>query len=355
MKMKFCLASLVMLTACSSLRFGHPSGVDVDPRIRIEQETELQKADLALESMYFQNAEKMYADFQTRFPNSVFFQRAQLGRAKALEAQEKWAEAAELYRQTIESTRSRQPEITAQALYEISFCYENLGDEARVLSSLQDALKLKTYLTAEQAQAEIPARLAASFNRMGRIKDAEQYFQQADKGIQQIRATRGSEATTVWLSRTYYHMGIFSTHQLSYENLQASLDTLQMVQTFSLLSAEAGGEPWSKMAANGLTANYRDLWRTIQQIPLNKAMDRGAAQREQMDRQESFTGQMLTLINELKSYRSPERGGSNSESDELFMALAKLEKQAQDFLYSMKERNPLTPESEKRSGLKRTQ
>lgn len=344
---------VVALGACASLRTSELfSGAQLDPRVRAEQESELQKADQALESEDFPAAEKLYSTFQTRFPTSIFYQRAQFGRAKAIENLDRWSEAAELYRQTVDATRSRQPEIAAQALYQLSFCYENLGDEARVLASLKDALQLKGHLTPEQAEAEIPARMAASYNRMGRVKEADQYFIEADRGIQKIRALKNS-ADSVWLSRTYYQMGVFSTNQVGFENLQASLDTLKMVQTFSLLSAEAGGQPWSKKSAQGLMMNYQDLWKTIQQIPLNKAMDPGAAQREQADRQVNFTRQLLTLVNELKSYRTPEPGSESAEAKELFKFIGQLEKQAQDFLYVLRERNPLTPEAQKRGGLKR--
>jgi tetratricopeptide (TPR) repeat protein len=353
--MKFWILPLMalLMAACTSMHIEDNSNEAMDPRVRAEQEGQIRKADEAYEAMNFTKAEADYAQFQTQFPTSIYYQKAQLGQARALSAQEKWAEAAELYRKSIEATRQRQPEIAAQALYEISYCYENLGDEARVLASLQDALLLKDHLLPEQALAEIPARMAASYNRMGRSKEAEQYYRRAEAGIQQVRASQNSDNLSTWLSRTYYRMGVYSTNQISYENLQASLDTLKMVQTFSLRSAEEGGDPWSKMASQGLIMNYRDLWRVIQQFPLNKAMDPGAAKREQIDRQVAFTGQMLTLINDLKVYRSPERGGESADASELYMFLGKLEKQAQGFLYSIKERNPLTPEAEKRGGLKK--
>jgi hypothetical protein len=346
-------SSPLLISSCASLRSRDVTGADVDPKVRAEQENELRKADEALIALDFAGAEKLYGEFQTRFPNSVYFQKAQFGRAKALESLEQWSEAADLYRKTLEVTRSQQPGIAAQALYELSYCYENLGDEARVLASLKDALLLKNYLAPEQAEAEIPARLAASYNRMGQTKEAEQYFREADEGIRKVRASQSGEESAVWLARTYFHMGVFSTNQASLENLQANLDTLKMVQIFSLRSAEAHGEPWSKMSSQGLIANYRNLWNTIQQIPVNKAMDLGVAKREQLDRQVNLTGQLLTLINELRVYRAPERREESPEASDLFIFLNKLEKQAQNFLFSLGERNTLTPEAEKRGGLKR--
>ncbi|MEZ0392973.1 MAG: tol-pal system YbgF family protein, partial [Pseudobdellovibrionaceae bacterium] len=179
------LISSILLAGCASLRSNSDEGGPIDPRVRAEQEGELKKAELAFEKQNYNEAEDLFGEFQAKFPNSIFYQRAQFGRAKSLEALEHWSEAADLYRKTLEVTRARQPQIAAQALYHISFCYENLGDEARVLASLKDALSMKEHLTPEQAQAEIPARMAASLNRMGQTKDAEQYFRQASQGIQQ--------------------------------------------------------------------------------------------------------------------------------------------------------------------------
>jgi tetratricopeptide (TPR) repeat protein len=350
---KFTLSlSFLGLLACATMNEPDIRGVPVDPQIRAEQEAEISKADKALDAQNYAAADSLYVEFQKKFPNSVFFQRAQLGRAKALEFQGRWAEAAELYRTTVEATRTHQPEIAAQGLYQLSFCYENLGDESRVLASLKDALRLKEYLKPEQALAEVPARLAASYNRMGLQQEAQQYFREAERGILQVRASQTEQESAVWLSSTYYRMGVFSTNQVSEENLQSSLDTLKIVQIFSLRSSEEGGQPWSKMASQGLIANYRDLWNTIQQIPLIKAMDQGAALREQTERQLNYTGQLLALMNELKQYRAPE-GKTRVDATELFTFLNKLEIQAQSFLTAKGIRNPLTPEAESLGGLKR--
>jgi tetratricopeptide (TPR) repeat protein len=347
----FCAA--LILSACSSFQFDEVHGVPIDPQVRAEQEKEIAKADQALTAQDYAGADALYLEFQKKFPNSVFYQRAQLGRAKVLEFQGRWAEAAELYRNTVEATRLHQPEIAAQALYQVSFCYENLGDEAGVLASLQDALQMQDHLRPEQSLAEIPARMAASYNRMGRTKEADHYFRQAERGIQQVRAAQNPENSAVWLSSIYYNMGVFSTNQVSLENLQPSLDTLKIVQIFSLRSSEEGGRPWSTMASQELIANYRDLWNTIQQIPLNKAMEQGAAKREQTEKQLNFTGQLLALMNELKQYRAPDASNAHEDASELFNYITKLEKQAQIFLTAKGIRNPLTPEAESLGGLKR--
>jgi hypothetical protein len=340
----------LLFIGCTSMPSDQITGVPIDPLVRAEQESEIRKADDALFLQDYIVAERLYLGFQKQFPNSIFFQRAQFGRGKALEFQEKWAEAAAVYRDTVEATRARQPEIAAQVLFRLAFCYENLGDEARVLASLNDAMTMKEHLRPEQVSAEIPARMAASYSRMGRTKEAQAAFIKAEQGISQISATRGQEMTNEWLAQVYFQMGRFSTNQMSNENLQASLDTLKMVQIFSLRSAEVGGEPWSRRAIQGLMENYRDHWNTIQEIPLHRAMEAGAAKREQTERKINFTGQLLTLISDLRQYRAP---NEPLAVHDLFSFLQNIEKQGKDYLISVGERNALTPESERRMELKR--
>lgn len=349
--MKYFLASLLfLLFGCAT---PSPKPVAVSPALKAQQENELRAAQKSLDDLQAEAAEKAFTDFQTKYPVSIFYQAAQVGKAKALELQGKWSEAAELYRAVIDSTNETQPKIAARALYEISFCYENLGDEARLIASLQDALRLKDSLQPEWAMAEIPARLAASYNRVGRMEDAQKYFKQADLGMTQLQAMRDKEVTPEWIAHVYYEMGLYSTNQLAFENLQASLDTLKMVQIFSLRSVEANGKPWSQLAAEGLQSNYRDIWNTIQDIPLNHSMDVGAAEREKLERQNDFVGQLLTLINDLKRYRTPELNAQNEALQNLMNLLKSVESQGSQFLSSSHLHTRLTPESVRRNALRK--
>ena len=253
----------------------------------------------------------------------------------------------------MKATRELQPEIAAQALYELSFCYENLGDEARVMASLMDAKTFKEHLAPEQALAEIPARLAASFNRIGRTKEAHENYLLAEVGVKEIRGLKSQNVSPEWLSKLYYNMGAFSTNQISQESLQGSLDTLKMVQIFSLRSIEAQGKPWAKMAEQGLITNYRDIWNTIEMIPLNPTLDSGAAKRDKMERQIAMTGKLLAISADLKLQRAPDEGENEIKTSALFDFLKELEIKGQALLASQHEMTPLTPEALQREGLKR--
>jgi tetratricopeptide (TPR) repeat protein len=349
------LLSLICLS-CAAFQRDEKTGDPIDPRVRAEQEGEIQKADSHYAAGYYTVAQEEYASFQKKFPNSIYFQRAGLGLGQSLEAQDKWSEAATVYRQTIDATRERQPEIAALALYRISLCYENLGDEARVLASLKDALSLKQYLKPEQAQAEIPARMAASYSRMGLENEAQAQLSVADAAIQQIikqnRSNMDQDSLNIWSAAIYYRMGLFSTNQLSGENLQACLDSFKMIQIFSLRSIELGAQFWSEKAEKALMLNYQDVWKAIQNFPPIQGLDVGAAARQKVERQIYFTGQTLSLISELKSARSASQDSRSKTSKLFFKWLAQLEIQMEKFLYDQGELNQMTPEAIKRNQLK---
>lgn len=346
----------LVLVSCSAFQVDEKTGDLIDPRVRAEQEIELEKADSNFASGYFSVARDEYNEFLTRFPNSIFYQRARLGMAQSLEAEGRWSEAAEIYRSTIEATRERQPEIAALALYRISLCYENLGDEARVLASLKDALLLKKYLKPEQAEAEIPARMAASYSRMGLTKEAQEQLQLADSGIQQIikqnRSLMDKDDLNKWSASTYHRMGLYSTNQLSSENLQSALDSFKMIQIFSLRSIELGVSEWSEKSEKALMTNYQDFWKTIQNFPLSQGMDSGAALRQKTERQIYFVGEILTLISDLKSARAVGQQGRSKTAVHFFAWLTKFETQMDKFLYDQGEFNQMTPEALKRNQLK---
>lgn len=353
---KYFLFLSLLLTACSAFQIDERTGDPIDPRVRAEQEVEIKKADESLTNGYFSVSKEQYIEFQRKFPNSVFYQRARFGQAQSLEAEGKWTEAAQIYRGTIEATRERQPEIAAQALYRISACYENIGDEARVLASLKDALNLKQYLSPEQVDAEIPARAAAAYSRMGLSKDAEEQLALADQGIQNIikinRSTMNQAELKLWSSEIYYKMGLFSTENLKPENLQAALDSFKMVQIFSLRSLELGVIPWSEKAKKALMLNYEDLWKVAQNLPTPEGLDFEAANRQKTERQIYFAGQLLALTNDLRSAQVVAKEVRSPLSAQFFKGLSKFEDKIEKFLYTQGEFTKLTPEAMKRQQIK---
>lgn len=349
---KLWLGALIFWLGCGTAPKKEIEGIDPIPAVVESQAKELTVAQTLFEKGQLNEAEASYVEFQKKHEGSVFEQSAKLGQARVIYYQGHFARSAELYREVVAATRATRPRIASLALFEMSFPYESLGDEARVLASLKDAQKLAEYLAPEISKAEIPARLAAAYQRIGRTKEAEKELAQAEIGVKELRAAEGTKLSPTFLARIYFEMGSFSTDQLGHENLQASLDTLRMVQRFTLRSIEMQGAPWSERAGEQLKRGYRDLWNMTMSIPINHSLEKGAAEREKTDRQIYFAGIILELAEELKQAKAPISDKSNPQLDEVFGFLQKLENRGSQFLRDARVETPLSDESQKKNSIK---
>jgi tetratricopeptide (TPR) repeat protein len=353
MKIKMSLVALCILSGCADFSRHEVKGLSLDPAQKTVQLEELAKADKQYESAEYSMAQELYKAFKEKNPYSPFFQRAQLGEAQSLEKLGEWSQAAALFREMIEATRVTQPEIAAEALYQSSYCYEALGDEGRVFAVLEDALRMKDSLRPEVALAEIPARMAASYNRTGRFAEARKSLLEAEAGIQRLRATQGDRLQDSYLAKIYSQMGKLSTNQLATENFLSNLETLKSVQGFSQRSIELGNAVYSKQALESLKGNYRDFYLLIQQVGYNKALDIGAAKREQIERKSVMASSLLASIEMLKQSQKNLTGEGNLFSTQLFDYLSEIENKLITFLNTRGELNELTPEAMKLRSVKK--
>lgn len=349
MKKRFGICLVIgihFLSACSSFKRSEVTGLPLDPAERQNQESEIEVHEKNLSEGNIQQAAQGFQRFRSGNPGSPFVRRAQLGEAKALEFLGFWSEAADQYRDIIDSTRNTRPEIAAEALFLLSYCFESIGDEARVLAALQDAQRMSASLRPEIARAELPARLAASYQRMGMLDQVKRYLGEAEQGIQYLRSSSDKAAgvDTKYFARVYQQMGQHSTNQLSFESFQNNLETLKIIQLFALKSVELEDKVYSQKALDGLKENYRDLTTLAQQVPFNKALDFSAAKREQIERKSQMAGQILIAIEHLKRLRMVS-ANEPEMSKKLFSYLAGIEEKLNLFLNQRGELNSLTPDA----------
>jgi hypothetical protein len=338
---------------CSSFSRHEVKGLSLDPAQKAAQLGELTKADEQFEKLEYEISRDLFRAFKAKYPHSPFYQRAQLGEAKSLEELEEWSQAAALFREMVEATRTTQPEIAAEALYRSSYCYEALGDEGRVFAVLEDAQRMKDSLKPEIALAEIPARMGASYNRTGRTREARKALAEAEAGIQKLKATQSEKLQAAYLARIYLQMGKLSTNQLSPDNFLSSLETLKSVQGFSQRAIELADPTFSRQALEGLKGNYRDFYSAIQLVGYNRSLDLGAAKREQVERKSLMTSELLSAIEMLKQSRKDLSGEGSTYSNQLFNYLKEIEAQLVFFLNNRGELNELTPEALKLRSLKK--
>lgn len=347
--MKYFLMAAAFIVGCGTNKYR----IEIDPVVREQQMRALAVAEAQLAQGEFKTAAESFKKFQRDYPTAYVFQKASIGYAQALEGQGEWASACRVYPTVVDSTREKQPEFAALALYLSSYCYEVLGEETKVAASLKDALAMEKYLTPEQAKAELPARLAAFYQREGQLTEAAKYLTRAEEGLKQVRVQKGNALGPDWLAKTLFLMGSITTNQLSHESILAHIESVKTLQSFLLRAIEAQGVPWSSRALANLKSSYMAIWNTIQAYPLNEALDRGAAEREKLERQLYFVGELLVAMNELKSIPVPNANEKNEQLRGLSEFMKELEDRSRDFLFNRNEITPLTQEALSRMGLQK--
>lgn len=245
--------------------------------------------------------------------------------------------AAERYREVVRGSAGKYQRVEAQALYRLSLMYECLGQDAKTVTSLLDARKRAKDLPLEIERAEIPARLAAAYSRLGNREKALEYFSQASVGLKAILAKGTSaKAQKEAMSRTLFFMGHLNTAQKAGAvDPIGYLKSLSMQQPYLLQAVEIGHLTWSRKAADDLTAAYDNMMNF-----------------QFKDRQQkyAFYTQAMQVIAELRKIRMPDGG---VQEDNIFVQVDKTQRRIQMALADASVTNPMTAEAEKREGLKR--
>ena len=245
--------------------------------------------------------------------------------------------ALDRYREVVRGSAGKFARLEGQALFRSSLMYECLGQDRKALTALLDAKKRAASLPIEIERAELPARLAAAYSRLGNQAKALEYFNMATGGLKVILASsQASRKQKETLARTLYFMGRLNPSQrLAEVEPIAFLQSLSMQQPYLLHSVEMGNANWSQRAQQDLTTAYENILRfTIQ--------DR--------QKRQTFYVRALQVIAELRKIRLPDAGPME---DAVFAQVDKTARQLQVFMADAAESTRLTPEAEKRHALRR--
>lgn len=244
--------------------------------------------------------------------------------------------ASERYREVTRSSAGKFLRIEAQAFFRLSVMYECLGQEPKAISALLDARKRGKELPYSTLQAEIPARLARSYARMNNRAKALEYFSQASAGLKKLVSQEDGRKQKEILSQTLFFMGQLNETQRRGEgNPVVYLQGLSMQQPYLLQAVELAQAPWAKRAATDLETAYDNMWRY------------SFADAEQ---RRDFYVRVIQVSRELKKIRLPK---ADPNLDAIFARVDKTESRAQVELSRAAETNRLTPDAEKREGLRR--
>lgn len=290
----------------------------------------------ALEQENYSEASRIFEGLLVSKPGSEFDLVALYNAGAAREGLQDCPKAAERYREVVRSSGGKFQRIEAQALFRLSLMYECLGQDTKALTSLLDARRRGKSLPFETLNAEIPAKLAAAYARVGNRTKALEYFNLASKGLKTLVAREGSSSQKETLSRTLYLMGQLTPAQRAgTAKADSFFQALGMQQPYLLQAAELGHAVYAKKAYEDLTLGYDMLWKM---------------EFAESDRQRDFYIRGLQAVKELRKIRLPT---ASPEASAIFAHLDKTELRLQTELAKFAETNKLTSEGEKREALKR--
>ncbi|RYZ72215.1 MAG: hypothetical protein EOP09_03520 [Proteobacteria bacterium] len=294
-----CFAILLSIAAgCSSIEKRNTPLSFVDP-----EKIEVEAIEDKLEKAQFQEVVTLVDIYQNKYPYSLKLQRVRFLKAGALEELERFSEAAETYRTISQFSERNQPEISAMSVYRLSFVYEALGDDQRVLTSLLEALKNRTYLPNEVSEAEIPSRIAMVYSKENNPAEAAKWLAKADEGLKKVLDTQREPLTNTWLAKTYFNMGSLSTSQLSTENILTIIQGQAAVQKYLIRSLQYGDPMWSAKALRRLQTTYTDLWNAINNYPEQTGIEPLAAKKAKKEQQIVLAGPLFNLIEDAMLYQ----------------------------------------------------
>lgn len=326
---------LVLLTACASNPSrdgGAGGGAGSDSEMA---EGEFQQGLKALEQEDYVEAARIFDQLLVQEPATELDLVTLYNSGAAHEGLGDCRKAADRYHQAVRSSANRFRRLEAMAFFRLSLMYECLGEDSKTITALLDARKRGSELSAETIQAEIPARLAAAYARIGNRDKAIEWFGRASTGLKTIVAKNPGRTKRDILGRTLFLMGQLNARQKRAEvDPKSYLQSLIMQQPYLLQAAELEHPSWSKKAADDLKMGYENIWKF---------------KLEPEDRREFYI-QGLQAAAELRKIRMPESGPVvNSIFARVDVVANKLKKE----LAKVEPTTPLTPEAKAREGLKR--
>jgi hypothetical protein len=348
LSMTFLCFGLILLAGCSSTppKPEQSEEVPVEPAAK----NKFNRGMTALEAEEYAKAAAIFDSILVENPASEFDLIALYDSAAAYEGMGQCKTAGRRYRQAAQASAQRYPRVEAQSLFRLSYAYECLGYPERVIASLLDVQRRKEYLTDEITLAELPARLASAYAQIGQVEMAKKYFAMADEGIKKLRRLFNDRRDLAnLLARTYYFMGRIQDRQGKDVDPEAFFTSLRFQQTHLIRAVEMNVMPWSRKADDAILEAYRDLWKYMKAGQASRAK---APYPEQRAYILSWVEGAQQALAELKTLRFP---GVNEgpEAERLFSQLEEEERRMKEFLTDYAVSHPLTPESQRREGLRR--
>ncbi len=353
MKFLILLVSLIFSLGCQTTQDLFQAPYRVEEPVRKEQEARILRAEESLAGLNYLEAEAQFKSYLKDFSVSVYTAHAYYGLGRSLEFQEKWPEAIDIYRILAQQAKTLRPELSALAMYRLSYCYEALGDEIRTQATLMDADGMSMHLPVAVREVEIPARKAASLLRRGEFQAAKKLLIKLNESVPAVFNLAQSPNQNE-MARVFLQIGTLSLRPISEENFLLYVDAFENLQTYLWRSWSLNQAPWSERAREQILSTYQTMWNRAQDLEGgSKGLDAAAAARIRSEMQRKWIGAIVKMAGSLRAYAGQEILEKESPTPGLSEFLTQIEKQGDSVLYGQQELLPLTMESQQINSLKR--
>jgi tetratricopeptide (TPR) repeat protein len=333
------LLPIIILAGCAQV--DKTAGV---AQVQEKQEktlAEFEKANALLDNKQYEDAAKIY--------EMLIVYNAGISHLLNLDCET----AEERFRKVIRMANQKLPELAGRTLLRLSEVYTCLGADNKSIVNLIELSRGKYNLPPETIMAEVPAKLAAAYARIGNQKVAEQYFRKAEKGLLYIQNNyQDVVQKREVLSKTLYLMGNIS--QINTKNMSSSdyFATLRAMQKYLYKAVEFNEKNWSVQAADQITTAYENTWNIINKITPKEGEDAAISQREATQEQIHVAQDALVAIKYLYQERVPDPDEPEVVK-QLMNKLSTQESKIRNFLATNIVGTSLTPQALEAEGVKR--
>lgn len=338
MRMLLLSALFLALVSC-----GHSDKKDKKPSSAQETKKLYDDAMNFMQRENFKSAIRNFNIILNKYPSSQYEQLVLYNLASSYESINDCNKAGVIYQKLVRTSQGNAPRTQAEALLRLSYVYECLGQDEKVIATLQDAYKRKNVLPIEVADAEIPARLAGAYARRGQHKLAKEYFEKARQGLKIVNnQVRTPNKKKQLLAKTFYLMGSYNQLEIQNIGLNKYIESLKTFQPYLLRAAEFTETKWSPLAIDEILYGYDKVWTVIskRKDQNNKKLVRSLEK-------------VIVAINMLKLNRLSDPN-EDPQITSLFNTIDEREEKFKRLLASMGAGLELTEEAQKRLSIKKT-
>jgi tetratricopeptide (TPR) repeat protein len=340
---------LLGLVGCAGKETNNIASVNREEKTRLQFERGLK----ALDEEKYREAARIFDNILVQSPAEEFDFVILYNLGAAHEGLKNCAAAAEKYKQVAQGSLKRFPRIEALSLLRLSYMYECLGQNDKVIVSLMDVRRRLKALPEDIAKSEVPARLAAAYARAGNRQVGEKYFREALNGIKFMQVKyKDSKTLADRLAEALFYMGRSMVGEKEFLlDPIGQVRGLELMQLYLLEAAELGSPKWSSRAVDEILSNYAKVWTFMEKLDV--AEEDTALRRRQRDQlRVDVLKETMRSVRVLRAQRIPTRQ-ETSEAKKLFQGLEQEERKITAMLSELGPHTDLTPQADRREGLRR--